>query len=141
METPNADDTLLFDQNGNLEATLNIKGNNHNIILNCHSRQPRGQNQESVLNDIKFKLTDLRRRLLENATQNIKDQCDDSSWFWNWSGLDLENQCSLCDRKERLAEVVRAFTLERVHIVQEYANNKEDLRQPNTWGRIYKKTQ
>ena len=71
--------------------------------------------------------------MLKNATQNIKDQCDDSSWFWNCTGLDLENQSSLRGRKERLAEVVRAFTSERVHIVQEYTNNKENLRQPKTW--------
>ena len=34
-----------------------------------------------MLNDIKFKLTGLKKRLLENVTQNIKDQCDDGSWF------------------------------------------------------------
>ena len=84
METPSADefcDTLKFDQNGNLEGTLQIKGNNHNTILNRHSRQSRGRDQNLMLNDIKFKLTGLKKRLLENVTQNIKDQCDDGSWF------------------------------------------------------------
>ena len=47
-------------------------------------------------------------------------------------GLDLESQCSLRDRKERLAEVVKAFTSESGQIVQEYAINKKDLRQPKT---------
>ena len=47
-------------------------------------------------------------------------------------GLDLESECSLRDRQERLAEVVRAFTSESGQIVQEYAINKKDLRQPKT---------
>ena len=56
METPSADefcDTLRFNQNGDLEATLKIKGN---IIFDGHSRQSRGQNQGLVLKDIKSTL-------------------------------------------------------------------------------------
>ena len=48
METPSADefcDTSRFNQNGDLEATLKIKGN---IIFDGHSRQSRGQSRVSA---------------------------------------------------------------------------------------------
>ena len=42
------------------------------------------------LTAVKNNLSDIKKRTTENLDANIRDQCDDTILFFNWSAFDLE---------------------------------------------------
>ena len=115
-------DSLKFDQHGNLQATLGIKGseNKHTITLNYPHKPARNQTQEERLNKLKEELESLNEDIRSNIVENVRDQCDSSTYYYSWSGLDLELPLSLDERKKRLKDVVAIYCCDRYHTVSEY---------------------
>ena len=57
----------------------------------------------------KEKLNDLGIKVTENVAGNIRDQCDEDSYFYSWGGLDLEAPPSTDDRIKRLKDLFEAL--------------------------------
>ena len=136
LETVDADkfiESLSFDENGNMMAELDVKGNVHTIRLSHHSKPSRGQQRDVQLNQVKAKLQKLKETVFKSVVENILDQNSEESWYWNWSGLDLQLPLSLDQRVVRLREVIRLYTTEYVHIKQRYYDKKDEKIEPDLW--------
>ena len=93
LPTASADNFLessIFDKNGNLMRTLYIQGNKHDILLCHHSKPARNQGAAEKLQKIKDNMNKVKSKILSNVKDNIEDPMSESSWYYNWSGLDLE---------------------------------------------------
>ena len=108
-------DSLNIDDNGNL--TFQIDG--HVLNLNHNHRQGRRASPAGLLQDIKISLDDIKSRVIENITDNIQDQCDETTIYYLWSLLDLELKDDLNCRKEKMKELVKIFCSTKIHKVEE----------------------
>ena len=130
-------DSLQLDENGNLGCTVNIGGKMQRLHLNRHSKPSRSRTSEQIVQSIKDDLTDIKHRILKNIKDNIEDQCDENTFYYCWSGLDLELKLPLQLRIDRLRDIVSRFCSERVHVVQKFASpnhdREEDPTVPDKW--------
>ena len=136
LNTTQADEfssSLKFDENGNLLASLSIGQNKHDILLCHHSKPSRNQARGDQIERLHNKLEDVKSRVLSNVKENIEDQMSDASWYYNWSGLDLEFQIGLNERVNRMIEVIRLYTTNRKH-VQKYKNKREIDTVDDSWN-------
>ena len=126
---------LDIDGKGNTTATLTIGEENHQLLLNHHSKSQRFKSKEETLNNIQESLEDLKARILDNISSNIKDQCGQDSKYYCWSGLNLEDRTlSLEDRISRLGDIFASFSTDKRHLVSEYSNSKETKTKPALWN-------
>ena len=78
-------------------------------------------------------MKELKRKILENIVSNIKDQCDDETFYFCWSGMDLEANLTTEIRKERLKDIVTLYCVDKDHTVQKYTDKKETVTAPDLW--------
>ena len=138
FDTNNADkfvNSLTFDENGNLQATAKISGrsNKHTITLNYPHKQVRNQTQEDRLSQLKEELAALKEAIVKNIVENVNDQCDESTYYYCWSGLDLNLKISIAVREQRLKDIIAIYCSDRVHTVLDYADVKETRTKPCLW--------
>ena len=108
LTTPSADafqDSLPFDQNGNLLGTTKCGGIIHTIMLN-HPQSPcHHVTEHERFEKIKTELATVKGEFLTNITQNVKDQCNTETYYFQCSGLDLQLKSSVPDRITRLKDI------------------------------------
>ena len=75
-----------------------------------------------IIHIFKAKLAELRSKVIENVAGNIRDQCNEDSYFYSWSGLDLEATLTIDDRIMRLKELFDALCYPREHTMMEFRN-------------------
>ena len=134
LETKSADsfaDSLHFDENGYLLSSMNVNENQHMILLNYQSRARRGVDQATIIEEMKENLIDVKRKIVANVVSNIQDQMGEDTWYYNWSGLDLSTTSTLAHRTELLGPIIKLYTNESIHVVQEYTSDKEDSTIPS----------
>ena len=73
----------------------------------------------------------MKRRIVANVVSNIQDQMGEDTWYYNWSGLDLSTTSTLAHRTELLEPIIKLYTNESIHVVQEYTSDKEDSTIPS----------
>ena len=83
---------------------------------------------------VKTKLNAVEGKILTNIIQNVKDQCDTETYYFSWSGLDLQLELSVPDRITGLKEIMTLYCTTKVQIVQKYTNQKEEDTVADTWG-------
>ena len=97
------------------------------LYLNQHSKPSRSQpTSEKVVQSIKDDLINIKQRTLKNIKENILDQCDEDTFYYCWSGLDLEIKVSIHIRINRLRDIVSRFCSERIHVVQKFTSPNHD---------------
>ena len=128
-------DSLKFDVNGNLQASISVKGssNKHTITLNYPHKTVRNQTQADRVNVLKEELEELKEKIVSNIVENVRDQCDESTYYYSWSGLDLELSLSMTERVKRLKDVVAIYCCDRFQTVSEYTDGKEKQTRPKLW--------
>ena len=67
-------------------------------------------------------MNELRAKVTENVSQNIRSQCDENTYFYSWSGLDLQDSISLQSRLERMKELFAALCYGKDHQLMKYTN-------------------
>ena len=83
--------SLQLDDNGNLDCSVKIGGKMQKLRLNRHNKPSRSQpTSEQIVQSIKDDLINIKQRILKNIKENILDQCDEDTFYYCWSGLDLE---------------------------------------------------
>ena len=130
IDTPFADvfvEKLQLDSNGNLLARVKTNnGSLHTLMLNHPHKTTRGVSEVQRLQKIKDNLKLLKIKIVENMVSNIRDQCSEETFFYNWSGLDLEiSGISIRDRINRMDDLWYIFCQERVHLVCSYKDKGE----------------
>ena len=136
FDTPNADhfrNSLKFDAHGNLIGSTRIPSNVHTMTLNHPHKSSRNITEERRLENVKDDLASVKTRIVDNIVDNVKDQCGDGTYYFSWSGLDLEMKISPDERKARLKDVITLFCTERIHTVAKYANRAEVDTIPDVW--------
>ena len=83
--------TLDVDKNGNWSSKEKIQDNVYSI---CLLNQPiathsNAQDKEERVQQLRAKLQDLKGKVTKNLKDNIHNQYDNSTFHYNWSGLDL----------------------------------------------------
>ena len=63
----------------------------------------------------------------------IKDQCPESSYFYDWSGLDLKDRASLEERLAKLKDLIELFCTPQTNTVCQYISTKEDETEPSLY--------
>ena len=129
IATPSADkfhDSLFFDENGNLMCIIKVGDNEHTLLLNHPHKKTRGVTEIQRLQNVKDTLASLKTKIKDNMVENILDQCSEETFFYNWSGLDLEIPLSTADRVARLHELISLFCTETSHLVSKYTNSTEN---------------
>ena len=94
METPLADaylNTLDVDENGNWSSKEKIQDDVYSFhLLNAPiATRSNAQDKEERVQQLGAKVQDLNDKVTKNLKGNIQDQCDDSTFYYNGSGLDL----------------------------------------------------
>ena len=82
---------------------------------------------------VKTELNAVKGKILTNIIQNVKDQCDTETYYFSWSGLDLQLELSVPDRIPRLKDIMTLYCTTKVHIVLKYTNQKEEDTVADTW--------
>ena len=115
LTTPSADafqDLLHFAQSGNLLGTTKCGANVHTIMLN-HPHKPSGHvTEHERLEKVKTEVNAVKRKILTNIIQNVKDQYDIETYYFSWSGLDLQLKLSVPDRITRLKDIMTLYCAE-----------------------------
>ena len=70
---------------------------------------------------------------MKNIVENVNDQCDESTYYYCWSGLDLNLKISTAVRGQRLKDIIAIYCSDRVHTVLDYADVKETRTKPCLW--------
>ena len=91
-------------------------------MLNHNHRAGRNVSPDGVLDDIKVQLNDIKTRVLKNITENIEDQCDESSIYYLCPFLDFERKADLDCRKKKLRELLKVFCTSTVQENEEEWN-------------------
>ena len=136
LQTPNANefkDSLRIDQNGNVLVDTKVMGNNHTMMLNHPHKPSRHTTEAERLQKIKDSMVNLKERIVENIVSNVEDQCGENTFYYSWSGLDLEVPISIDSRIERLKDLITLFCTEKIHTVSRYNNAAETIIIPDTW--------
>ena len=119
--------SLQLDDNGNLDCSVKIGGKMQKLRLNRHNKPSRSQpTSEQIVQSIKDDLINIKQRTLKNIKENILDQCDEDTFYYCWSGLDLEIKVSIHIRINRLRDIVSRFCSERIHVVQKFTSPNHD---------------
>ena len=135
VETSSADsflESLQFDDNGNLLGVTKCERENHTMTLN-YSHHPSRNTFDTRLHSLKNELKAVKVRIVDNIVDNVRDQCDDQTYFYAWSGLDLELKLSVTERVNRLRDIINVYCTERVHTVQKYRTQKEEDTVADNW--------
>ena len=110
--------SLQLDDSGNLDCSVKIGGKMQKLRLNRHNKPSRSQpTSEQIVQSIKDDLINIKQRILKNIKENILDQCDEDTFYYCWSGLDLEIKVSIHIRINRLRVIVSRFCSERINVV------------------------
>ena len=129
MDCPTADkflDSLSIDENGNLNFKEVHLETTHNLRLADSHRPNRGRSEDEKLQRIKDGLIKIKSDVLNNIHDNLKDQISEKTFFYNWSGMDLNDKSQdLEERISRLNPLFDVFTSERVHNVQKFRTANE----------------
>ena len=73
IKTPLADnfkDSLVLDNNGNLNCTINMKENRHTLTLNHPHKPSRNVTEEQRLQKIKNDLDVIKTKIIKNVVEN-----------------------------------------------------------------------
>ena len=93
--------------------------------------------EEQRLQKIKDSLLKIQSDVLNNINDNLKDQIGEDTYFYNWSGMDMNDKSlDLDERLLRLDPLFVVFTSNRVHEVQQFRTSNEDGEDtvPFTWN-------
>ena len=60
-------------------------------------------------------------------------QCDQSTFYYSWSRLDLSLPLSIEETVNCLRDLISIYCSDRVHTVSEYADTKETVTRPRLW--------
>ncbi|XP_072024708.1 uncharacterized protein [Amphiura filiformis] len=122
ITTPQADgmlEQLEMDIHGNLYLTVIVKNQEHKLRLNYQHRGRRGGNEgDAALQLIKAQLSDLKRRVLQNIEENIKDQTKDTLAS-SFAALDLDSTESLETRLDLVAALWDTYGRDYTHTIPE----------------------
>ena len=124
---------LHFDLNGNLLGTTKCGGNVRSMMLNHPHKPSRHVTEDERLEKVKTELTAVKEKILASIIQNVKDQCETETYYFSWSGLDLQLKLSVPDRITCLKVIMTLYSTPKVHIVQKYTNQKEEDTVADTW--------
>ena len=100
-----------------------------------HTNHQETRQKNSVWTRVKDEVVLLKQKIVENIMSNIKDQCDENTYYYNWSGFDLDIKLSPVARKERLKDLVTLFCTQRNHTVVQYTNVRETPALHRIFGR------
>ena len=108
-------DHLVLDKNGNLIATVkSSNGSSHTLTLNHPHKTTRVFSEKQRLQKVKDDLLLLKLKIVDNMVSNVLDQCSEESFFYCWSGLDLQlSGISVKERVRRLDDLLHIFIVKR----------------------------
>ena len=87
------------------------------MLLNFPHKQIRRQSQDERLIETKNQSTDLKNRIIKNIAENVRNQCDVSTDYYCWSGLDPALKISTEAREQRLIDLITIYCNDKVHTV------------------------
>ena len=136
LTIPPADDfqdLLHYNQKGNLLGTTKCGSHVQTMMLNHPHKPSRHVTEDERLKKVKTELTAVKEKILTNIIQNVKDQCDTETYYFTWSGLDLQLHLSVSDKITHLKYILTLYCTTKVHIVPKYTNQKEEDTVAHTW--------
>jgi hypothetical protein len=126
-------ESLTIDTNGNFNWEEKLNGDSHSLRAS-NRRVAAASTTTARLVKKKEDCKKIKDAILKNLEDNIRDQMDDNTEFFGWSGLDLSDQTqSLNMRIERMNPLIDSFTSEHVQTVLKYKNIKETQVEANRW--------
>ena len=102
-------DSLTIDANGNLQGGLRIIKDARKITLNRCSKRKLGFTPEQELDEINEKLEDLKDHILHNNDENVRNQCGPDTFYYNWSGMFLQEKITIDERIKLLTPLFNIF--------------------------------
>ena len=103
------------------------------LYLNRHSKPSRSQlTSEQIVQSIKDDLINIKQRILKNIKENILDQCDEDTFYYCWSGLDLEIKVSIHIHINRLHSTEFPNMCQLIQIMVATAANSSPLKRSYT---------
>ena len=111
-----------------------MHGEKHTIRLSTSHKLSRGQTEDMRLNQINTKLLDICAKILDNISDNIKDQCSEETNYYTWSAFDLADQTPLQDRVTKMRPLIEKLTSNTHHEVKRYTNKAETNMEAFLWN-------